>query len=474
MSWSVDGVAYHNWGEYQAAQARSELRTAQTRLDAMRTEAERHQRRVQDVEGRLAEARGNNERLARLNRELQSGLEDLRNVQQQMQTAQQDYEARSNESFRALREQAAAAREDLAALDAAHQRHQGEVRAQFDRARAETAAGLAEAERRRAKTEEQLQAAIADVNQKLADERAARVAQARSEGETAERLAIYVDEQASALARRQDEVDLRVEVTRVREQAAGVRRMLAENRPAAALTLANGSYDALRTAQTETDARSAYLTAARDRVRETAAHLVARLGGEDTAKYFKRAADTVAAELKEMVDRLPETHAHFHHRSDIERIDSALRDLERDVVAIVASAPLVREMDATRQERIKQVLERLVQNLGPSQATQVLYADPDDRKSIKIVRLRYGPATYDLHFPLDPHGTIQVEGWGHQTNTDCQHSAGVLAQILSDLLRVTGRTTDAGARTAPQIQHRPAATTWDEVETRLKNLREKR
>ncbi|HEY1187769.1 MAG TPA: hypothetical protein VGE74_08935 [Gemmata sp.] len=473
MSWRVDGVYYHNWSEYQAALARSEQRSAEARLTALRTEAERHQRRVRDVEQQLASAQGNNERLARVNQELQSGLEDLRRVQNQVQAAQEEYERRSDTEFRNLRAQAEAAREDLAALDAAHQRHQTEVRAQFERARAETAAGLAEAERRRAETQQQLQTAIGEVNQRLDRERDARLAEARTEAETADRLAAYTDEQADALAARQDETDMRAEVTRIKEQVAGVRRMLAENRPAAALTLANANYDAVRAARTEADARAAYLATARERVRETAAHLTARLGDDEVKKFFARAAGSVTQQLAELVNRLPETHARYHRRDQIEKIEAHLGELEQEVLRVTSGAPLVREMDATRQERIKQVMERLVQNLGPSQSTQILYADPNDRKSVKIVRLQYGPAAYDLHFPLDPHGTIQVEGWGHSTNTDCQQSAGVLAQILSDLLQVTGRTTDARARTAPQVQHRPGATAWDGVETRLDRLREK-
>src|SRR5207244_2481010 len=108
----------------------------------------------------------------------------------------------------------------------------------------------------------------------------------------------------------------------------------------------------------------------------------------------KRAADAITARLAGAVARLPETHAHYHRRDQIEEIEAELRQLEQDVVAIVSSAPLVREMDATRQDRIKQVIERLVQNFGPSQSTQILFADPADKKSVKIVRLQYGPAAY--------------------------------------------------------------------------------
>ncbi len=243
MSWRVDGRGreYHDWDEYQAAIRESQLAQVRAERDALGEDARRHRVRIRAVEGRLAEARGNAEQMARLNRELQSDLGELRQIQGAMQAAQERFERQAADAFQDLRTQAVAAREDLAALDRAQQEHAAEVRGQFDQARKELSDGLREAEERRQAAEAQLRAEITEVDRKLEADKSERLAKARSDGERAAGLAAYTAERLTLLVPRQDELGMRETLTRIGTRLAEVAELVARD-TALALGVANTAF----------------------------------------------------------------------------------------------------------------------------------------------------------------------------------------------------------------------------------------
>ncbi len=470
MSHWFKGVYYASYSDYIRAKELDELRSSAAQLSVLRDEAARHQKRLRAVESELGAAQASAERMAELNREMQTELGGLHRVQSTMQRAQQKHEAESRASFQEIRKQAEQAGEDLAALDRAHHEHEAKVAQQFDQGRVELQNGLQEAAQRQQESEARLTGEINAINAREKARVDALKAEELSDTQKATGLDLYVGEQVKKLEARKDELGMRGEIDRINSRREDVNEALAKGKPIVALTGATENLTALRAAESEFNLRSLELCAAQKRSADTAAHLTELLADPAAQHFFKIPTAQMTAHLKRITEKLAFTHARWDRKHFQDKIDEQLQKLEADTLMILSEAPMLKEKDDKRNERANECLDHLEEVFGTLQV-QSSYYIPNDAKSDQVMTCTMkNNEKVKLFFPIDPNGTTHVEGYGQSTNAECQQTAALVAEVLQKQMRITGRHQDPGTVQQSTFRPQQPRSPWEGLDERLSKL----
>lgn len=475
MSVRVDGVWYHNSADYQRAQAERDLRQARAEASALQADADRHRRRAQEVEAELRSARGDLARQERLHAELRQHVADLQRTQERLRQAQERAEQETARKFRDVEAAVRDQQEDVEAARRAHEAHVREVRAAFEEARRDLAAGLAEAERRRAGTEQALRDEVRQVDDKVEADRRERRAKARTDAGRAGVEMDLAEARLPALAARRDALGLHEQLVSAELAIQKARKYLAEDDPTQALANADQADRAVTGAEREAIRRQAELDARRAWVTATAQDLLAQLnrvsadGRNDVRAFFPR--DTAQAEhyLKAIRDRAAAEYTSYS-RLEVQRSrdEQALDALDRAVRSLSVSGPIVRDLFLQRMDRVDEIMDSLRRQFGLETWHEVTI--PDDPKSDQVIRCDFAGTKVDVYVPLEPGGKVRIDGYGHQTNADCEAAARAMTEIVRE--QAPGLASVQGgdrARTEPEVRAETARAPWAEVGDHLRS-----
>src|SRR5262249_46092275 len=128
-----------------------------------------------------------------------------------------------------------------------------------------------------------------------------------------------------------------------------------------------------------------------------------------------------------------------------------LTDLELAVRTMAVTAPQAREMFHKRLEKVNQIMEMLRDRFGLETRIDPGLVDPEDPKSYQVVRCDFGGSKVDVYVPLQPDGKVQIEGYGHRTDSECQSSAMVVSQMVREQAQLAQVQSDGRARARPQV-----------------------
>ena len=486
MSWTLDGHYYSSYEAYQRALQQRDLGSARAQIHALSQQAERQQAHARETERRLREAQGNLELQTRFNEELQGHVEDLHRTQQRLRSAHDALERQMQNGFNELQEDLAATnhnvqqlgceqaktRANLATLKSQHETHVAEVRAEFNRAEENLAKGLAEAEQRRAATEKALREEVAKVDAKVEADREARRVKAKSAAEEAAGLAEVANSILMRLTPRQEELSLADDIRSLREGLQQIQHLLKQQNTSAALGVSATFFTNTVSLEKKARERDAALNAARVSVRETVQQLQQMLADANVREYFPGEAKAAAATLEYVQERAAKGYANFDQmKQNAPAVREALTEIEHEVLVISAGAPQAKELYAAREERVDELLNSLRQELGPMSVPDVEYADTSNPKSALVVKCEIGGQKLALHVPLEPRGKLQIESWGHQTNTDCKTTGVATARRLAQHLQMTAVQTDAERRLAPKTKELADHAPWAGLADRLTRIR---
>jgi hypothetical protein len=503
VSWTIHGVTYHNYNEYQRAlrgentrQAQRETEQLRKRLKKIEKEsadlAERNEASLREnrkLERDFEQARGDIQRQRQITTQLQANVAGIRETQERMATAVtslertqaqlasalEESEARAERQFGEIRREAErnfarvhcridAAEADIAALEQEHQAHVQEVRQTFQEVRGELEQGLARAEQRRRESEQRLQGEIEKVEAKVEEDRRARLAEKKSESDRAAEQLRLVEATLVQCESRLARLNLEEEAQGIRDQVAQASALCARGDTASALAVGHGAYGQGRSLVYRTMKREAELAEGRRRVLERIDGLRATLAGESQVeRFFAGEARQAGALLDRLGERARTSYLdHRRLQLDLDADDKTLDRLDRQIGVMVTTAPEVSRLAQERKGRAEGLVRQLKQVYGPLSSVQQRFADEQDRKSDLLVECDFGGARVDLQMNLD--GTYAIDGYGHESNLSCQQQGTAVVKSVARENVVAASRVDSQNRSQPAAP--PAAgakPAWDGV-----------
>lgn len=454
MSWTVEGRSYHNYEEYQRAQAESErartVRTAQELAAAN----DRLQQEIRADRGRMDDVRDSVEQQMEISRRIQANVQAVERNQARLQSVILQNERRMRESLTSLEKEITdqdgklhGVQVDLGTLRQRHQTHVAQVQRELSDVRTRMEQGLAEAEHQRRLAEERVKASIDAVDQKVERDRlersravADRLTLASSELEAATAILGRIEPTLQPL-------DLSGKLQEVRPEVAAGRLLIAQGNASAALatcTLARSNAESL---EHEARTRHVDMEAARydaDRRMTWIDQTVDAGASADLRACYKTEARMVRATIDAARSRLEGRYRNYR-LLDIERREDAelLERLEHEILDMVASAPGIADAARKRAQQLEEVVEALEKVYGESGAADQRFAIADDPKSELVADIAFGSSTVRLRLSLD--GTMLLDGYGHGSNSECATAAHRVIQALQNRAVVqNARTENAG------------------------------
>lgn len=437
MSHTFEGRYYRTTAEYEAAVRDRDLRVAREEADTLRRQTEVHRRRMREVEEELADAQEDLARQQRLQEELRGHVSDLRQTQHLLQQA-------------------------LA-------RHAEQVREEFANVRIELEQEVAAAERRQAEV-------VAAVNAKVEADRRERALQAQNDADRAAAYVRFARAMLDGLSTRIDPLALQAEDSRARTRLTFAERELADptaNR-SAALTVALEAYASAGDLERETDRRTAELSAAGRRLKATAQRLRSLLPtGARAAELFTaeiRAAEVKLTDLEQRAERNYQRYAELEVNRKPD--EAAAAELERELMLMAALAPVMTEWHRQRIQRLGEIQAGLVRALDHiGENSPHTYEVESDRKSDLKVTFDAGGARVQVRLPLRPDDPIQLDGYGHESNAQCQAQAERVSRALAERLLGGGtQQLDGHARATPQQPKRAEPAPWVGMVERIRKI----
>lgn len=471
MSWTVDGVMYHQWDEYQTALNRRNSQISGQEAAGLRSEVGRLTGRIRQHETDLGRAQGDLRRQTELNQAMQADVGRLAQVQNRIETAQRRSEARMESGFREVRAAVDQVGADLSEMERRHERHAAEVRQNFDAVRQEFRAGLEEAERRRAATEQRLQAEIQEVDAKVEADRADRIARHQSETDRAG--------EAIDLARAQLEVhqgahgvlDLEDEATSIREAVMRATSLRGRGDSASALALAEAAFGRARALNHSARRRGAVMKVQRETVESRASALRQDLGDPVVDRYFKPEVGEAGGILDNLETEAAGSYDRWR-RAEIEarEHEKLLDRLEDHTLIMRSAAPVLLDLAKDRNAEAKRIIVRLADVYGPLSAKPtVRHRTKGDLKSPMVVECEFGGAKVDVHLELG--GGYKIDAYGHASNGECSAMSRVVTEALATDHRVNQPVLDRENRTQPAVDGQSAPEEWRDVASGLSRLK---
>jgi hypothetical protein len=249
---------------------------------------------------------------------------------------------------------------------------------------------------------------------------------------------------------------LGVEEQRIRleEELKSARRLLDQEDTSAALAASWAVLTSMRTLERVLVEHRTHLESARLDVIERVGWLRESLKGEEIEGWFPVERHQVTAFLERIVSESEHRYVRYadlpHTR---QRHDDALRVLEREVDRWRVLAPLLEDDRGNLYERLPPLIQSFTRVYGPVQRMRDRLEDPKDPKSPMVVELDFGGPQIYLHCSLD--GTIQAEGFGHRSNTECSRQAQQVLQqpfFNARTLQVNGQNPQAPMEHAREVK----------------------
>ncbi|WP_413208282.1 hypothetical protein [Rhodospirillum sp. A1_3_36] len=429
MSWTVNGVTYHNYQQYQTAKANQEAVARQRRAETMAREVERLKGQIRQRETQLAGVSQDLERQTQEVQGMRRDLSSLRRVQAEAEQARRQMEEQHARDMSVLRVDQALTAEAIADLERIQERHMTETRHAFDTLSQAVEEGLAEAERRRQEGERRLQENIEQVEEQVRMEREARLAKLENELARATEL---VNTLEAGLARHADRIctlKLQESERAITERLTEARGLIDRGDGEAALAAAHAAAADVRTFETMVLWRQAELDAGRNYVSESISYLLSLADDKPTARYFASELTRVFAILERLGQRSEKGYAQYE-RLAVEQVrdEEILDDVRADILGMVQTAPIFKDMARDRKEATARVVQRLVELNGPAVSIEQALSDPTDLKSPMVTTCRFGQSTVLITSDLD--GTVTLDGFGYESNSSCTEQGHAMMQAL--------------------------------------------
>jgi chromosome segregation ATPase len=466
MSWYYEGVSYHSRAEYEAAMRAGELSRARSEANSLRSELQTNLRRVRETERELQAANVEVQQQRALHDRLSMQVNDLNRTQQRLNAAQDAMREQIREGF-------AEVEHEMEGLEEAQRKLEEDVMHEFDEVRGEVAEGLQQAEKRRADTERQLQAAVNAVDEKFEADRRKRLQTAENDLARAD---MSLDMAAAALTERPidaNALDLESDLVKVRSYITTGRQLHREGKPEAALAEAERAHAEARHLVYEADRRAARMTNTRKWLTEHLEDLDKDLNDEVVQHYFQGECQRARDLIETMRSRSTNGYQRYDRFSvESDRDERILKRLEEDVKHMTARAPVVREQYRNREKRVGECLETLFEVCGAlTEDPKASFADPNDRTSDRIVDCSFSSGKVRLRFPLDEKKPFSMDGYGHSGNHECSSIMQQLMQRMNEQSMAGRSEFDPGLPQAPRTPVGAAAPTAGEsINNRLERL----
>lgn len=450
MSWTVDGVRYHDHAEYQAVLRAHELRVAANRADALQREVEAARYVIDSREAELEQARGDLEAQTRVAESLSNDVRGLARSQSRLEQASREMER---------------------SLSAGLEASAAKLRRGLDDVRGAIAAARSEAEAARRRTEAALRASLERVEQEQRRELERREARAADRAERCQGALELALSMVDATTERHTPLGLLEQADAIREEIRQAGLLAARSDESSALALAHTAAGQARMLDQNVRRRQAELDAARESVVERARSLRKLLSGEALRRYFEVEGRRAGGILDRVEDGLAGRYSRYARKeSEGERDDRLLGRLEESVSLMVASTGVIGEMARERKKALERSVEQLAQVHGALSGMEQRLATPGDRKSPLVVDCDFGGAKVQVVLELNGRQTIQ--GYGYGDDYRCARAGEAMVRASLD----SGHAVDGRIEERDRDHALPvpaaAAPGWTEIGARLRELEE--
>ena len=441
MSWTVEGVEYHNWSRYQAALRRQQQNRAAARAQRARQEAQRLQNRLAQQQVLLAQAQGNYREQQRVNARIQETVRSMERNQQQLQRVQQNMQS------------------ELAETQAEHREHVEAVQRQFEEVQEELQVEIQQeaerAERERERIEEDLRNEISQVDAKIENLEERLQAKQIEEQEYAQlvmaEMRAYLEENKSLLSR----ADMSTQQETLLSKMRGIEAAIARDFSGVASDMiqvqneANGLVNEAhrKIARMEALKESALyrIESCRDSLDTELIDLFYTVEKREYLQRLQQLENDVESRYQDV--RRMEIEGHEHEQQ--------LEQAEEVINSIVSQQEQIRDQHGTRKKNLREQLTRLQSALGPPvEKPQIEFAIPDDKKSNLVLTYKAYDRTIVLRMGLDE--TFTLDGHGYASNAECQASGRQLIEQIRGQAVVTAENIEQENR----AQARPQDATY--------------
>jgi hypothetical protein len=471
MSYQLNGRYYTDFNEYQRARQEYEARQSSEQAESLRAANRDLQNRIAAGQRELESSRGDMQRQMRINQQIQLDVQEIERNVSRAEEAQRNFEAQTAQRFGEMESEIGENRVDLQQLRREHEAHVQRVRAGFEAVRSEISQGLAVAEQRRRETEIRLQTAIKAVDDKVEQDRQARIQREKSQLAQAAACIQIAEEVVAANAGVLQRLSLREEAERIRHTTAQAGRHAAEGMSEVAFSVASMALTEARQLESSIRSRQATLEARRLSLLQDVKFLRGALNSPDLAVFFPKEVANVGLKLdylENRANRVYENYAPLEVEGDKDQ--QAIGRLRSAVTDIVSSTPVLRAKAEERRERAAVLVESVEDEYGPAANVDFHYAVEGDPKSTLVATFDFNGPKVVLHIELD--GSFRQDGFNHADNSDCTRMAHAVAHSFGRRVVVTGSQTEATNRTTESADASRTSARQVEAERIAEKLKE--
>jgi hypothetical protein len=322
------------------------------------------------------------------------------------------------------------------------------------------AEGLEDVRAQVEQTREHLGAQIEAVRQDMEAERRRRAEKESSQAGRAASAVEWIDGRMKSLPDL-DALGLTVERTRTLQHLERTRELLGGDSPEMAMPVAETAFASYQTAYLEAERRVGVIEGVAEHVEDLAGDLERISQKEEFATIFKAEAAQLTAATTWLRARAGQWRTRRQWGAfelEREKVVTFANDLLSRSLELEALVPNLLHRLQEREQRLKEAASAVAAIMGKADRFEMLYANPDDVKSPRLLRGHIGTACVDTYLDLD--GTYRVDAYGFGTATECGTAAERMGRKLAEQWHVSEEQVDEQNRDRPAAPAPQASESW--------------
>jgi uncharacterized phage infection (PIP) family protein YhgE len=464
MSYEYRGRYTHNAQEYHRWRSESDAEELRRTNSSLQGEANRLRSELSSTHQALRNSQNDVREVSRQQAKLEQRQSELAAVQNRIAQNQQAFEARTRERERELeieiRESEERADEKISELRQETEERVAAVQAEVDEVRQDLAEGLDEVRAEVEQTREYLEEKVGAVRRDFEAERQRRIEKEKNQATHAVTITHWIESRLAALTDL-DALGLTIERTRTQQHLERTREILNGDNPEMAMPVAETAFASYQTAYLERERKVGVMEGVAGHVQELAEELKLISQKEKFRIIFKAEAaqiDAAVTWLQEKAEQWQTRRQWSAFELEREKVVGLANQLLTRALELDALVPSLLEQLQGREQRLKEAASAVAAIMGKADKFEMLYANPDDVKSPRLLRGHIGTACVDTYLDLD--GTYRVDAYGFGSSTECGGAAERMGRKLAEQWHVAEERVDAYNREQPVVAAPQPAESW--------------